>query len=138
MAMEKSARDILVGAPASVLHKGMWAVATLLEHKGASKSVEMLAIAIMRRVDPLTNLMEHSTKVIQEADVDMRKAATVMYSMWEEVRDKMQKVVDVTKEELVRTVEETREEIHKAVRGAKDALAHGAEWADFNVVDNHT
>jgi len=87
MATEKSARDFLVGegympadvqdnkvslahvllllahcAPASVLHKGVWAVATLLENEGTSKSVEMLAVAVARRVDPLTNLMEHSSK----------------------------------------------------------------------------
>ena len=80
MAMEKSARDFLVGegympadiqdnkvslahmllllthcAPASILHKGMWAVTMLLEHEGTSKSAEMLAIAIARRVNPLTD-----------------------------------------------------------------------------------
>jgi len=68
----------------------------------------------------------------------MRKVVMVMYSMWEEVRDEMQKVADATKEELARMVEETREEIHKAVRGAKDDLAWGDEQADFNAVDNHT
>jgi len=82
MAMEKLVRVFLVGegymladvqgnkvslthmllllthcAPASMLHKGIWVVVTLLEHEEASKSVEILAVAIMRRVDPLTNLM---------------------------------------------------------------------------------
>jgi len=121
-------------ALASILHKGVQAVTMLLEHEGTSKSAEMLAIAVVRRVDPLTDLMEHSAKVIQEVAADMRMVATVMYSTWEEVRDEMQKVedttkeelartvVDVTKEELARMVEETREEIHKAIRGAKDAL----------------
>ena len=87
-----------------MLHKGMQAVAMLLEHEGVSKSVEMLAIAIARRVDPLTDLMEHSAEVVQHAAVDMRKVVMVMYSTWEEVRDEMQKVVDVTKEEPVRAV----------------------------------
>src|SRR5882724_5354317 len=119
MAMEKSVRDFLVGegympadiqdnkmslthmllllahcAPASILHKGVQAVTMLLEHEGTSKSAEMLAIAVMRRVDPLTDLMEHSTKVIQEVAADMRMVAMVMYSTWEEVRDEMQKVED--------------------------------------------
>ena len=125
-------------APASILHKGVWVVTTLLEHKGTSKSVEMLAIAITRRVDPLTDLMEHSTEVIQEVAVDTRKVAMVMYSTWEEVRDKMQKVADMTKEELERMVEEMREEIHKAVRGTKDALTREDEGTDLNAVDNHT
>jgi len=46
--------------------------------------------------------LKHSTEVIQDAAMDTRKAVTVMYSMWEEVRDKMQKVVDATNEELMR------------------------------------
>ena len=124
MATEKLVRDFLVGegympadvqndkvslthillllahcTPASMLHKGIWAVTMLLEHEGLSKAVEILAVAVTRRVDPLTDLMEHSTKVVQDAAMDTRKAVMVIYSMWEEVRDKMQKVVDTTKEE---------------------------------------
>jgi len=58
--------------------------------------------------------------------------------MWEEVRDEMQKVTDMTKEELMRVVEEMREELHKAVRGAKDTLAGCDRRADNDVVDNHS
>src|SRR5882724_5541608 len=90
MAMEKLVRDFLVGegympvgiqddkvsfahvlllfihcAPASMLHKGIQAVAMLLEHEVASKSVETPAAAVVRRVDPLTDLMEHSAEVVQ-------------------------------------------------------------------------
>ena len=39
--------------PASVLHKGVWAVAMLLEHEVVSKLAEVLATAVARRVDPL-------------------------------------------------------------------------------------
>src|SRR5882724_4707597 len=91
----------------------------------------------MRRVAPLTNLMEHSAEVIQDVAADMRKAVMVMYSMWEEVRDEMQKVMDVTKEELMRVVEEMREELHKVVRGAKDALVGCDGRADNDAVDDH-
>jgi len=159
MSTEKLAREFLVGegymladiqddkvslahvpllithcTPASMLHKGVQAVMTLLEHEVASKSAETLAAAVMRRVNPLTDLMEHSAEVVQYMAMDTRKAVMVMYSTWEEFRDKMQKVADATKEELMRVVEETREEIHKAVRGAKDTLADGDGWADIDVV----
>ena len=52
-----------------------------------------------------------------------------MYSMWEEVRDEMQKVADATKEELARAVEETKEEIQKVIRGTKDTLMGSNKWA---------
>jgi len=162
MATEKLARDFLVGegympvdmwddkgslahvllllahcALASVLHKGVQAVTTLLEHKVASKSAETLAAAVMGRVNPLTNLIEQSAEAIQDAATDTKKVTTVMYSMWEEVRDEMQKVTDTTKEELIRVVEETRDEIHKEIRGSKDTLTGCNQWADNNAVDDH-
>ena len=38
---------------------------------------------------------------------------------------------------MARAVEVTKDEIHKVVRGAKDTLAGGNEWADFSRADNH-
>ena len=47
-------------------------------------------------------------------------------------------MVDVTKEELTRVVEEMREEIQRVVRGAKDMLAGGDNWANIGMVEDHT
>ena len=125
-------------APASVLHKGVRAVATLLEHEEASKTGDVVALAVARRVDPLVDMMEHSAKMVQDAVTGTREVATMVYNTWEEVRDEMQKVADATKEELARTVEETREEICKVIREAGGSFAADGEWDDSGMAEGRT
>jgi len=111
MAMEKLARDFLVGE--GYMPADMW------DDKGSPGT---LAAAVMVRVNPLTDLIEQSAEAIQDVATDTKKETMVMYSMWAEFRVEMQKVTDTTKEELMGVVEETRDEIHKAIRGTKDRL----------------
>src|SRR5882724_4771269 len=118
-------------APSSMLSKGICAMATLLEHENASKTVEVVAWSIAKRVNPLVDMMEYATKRVQELVTDSRKATVMMYSMWEEVRDKIQKVVDATKKELQRTVKVTKEELHKAAAGMGYSVVDGmGHWGD--------
>ena len=62
--------------------------------------VEVVAVSVTRRVDPLVNLMEHVAKI--------------------------QKVTDVTKEELQRMVEEMKEELQMVMREVGGIATGGA------------
>ena len=81
--------------------------------------------------------MEHSAEMVQKSATDGRNTLTMMYSMWEEIRDKMQKVVDMTREELGRMVGETREEIHKVVREVGGTFMARDEWANSRMADGY-
>jgi len=56
----------------------MQAVVTLLEYNVASKLAETLAAAIVRRVDPLNDLMETLCQVLQDMAADTRNAVMVI------------------------------------------------------------
>ena len=53
-------------APSNILSHGIRAIVTLLEYKEASRSKEVVAIVVARRVDPLVDMMEHVVEVVQE------------------------------------------------------------------------
>jgi len=76
---------------ASMLSKGIHAIVTLLEHEETSRTAEVVAMSVARRVDPLVDMMEHTAETIQESVMDTKKSAIMMYSTWEEVRDEIQR-----------------------------------------------
>src|SRR5882724_4891904 len=93
---------LLHAAPLSILPKGIRAVATLLECEETTCTTEVVAAAIMHKIDPALESMEKAANQAQGAALDTRMAADRMYRMGEETRDKLQKGAEAASEEMQR------------------------------------
>src|SRR5882672_4367497 len=96
---------LLHAAPPNVLPKGIRVVATLLESEEVGRTADTIVAAVMRKLDPVLELMEHTTDMEQEAIGDTRKAADRLYRTGEEMRDELQKGMDEAKENIQRMTE---------------------------------
>jgi len=59
------------------LQCSMWAVTTLLEHKVVMKVVDIIAVNVARRIDPL-NMVEEASDMTQGVITDARRAADMI------------------------------------------------------------
>ena len=62
-----------------------------MEPKKASKAVDTLVAAVMCKLDPMLDLVDHMAYMVQEAIMDTRKAADSLNRTREETRDKSHK-----------------------------------------------
>src|SRR5882724_5275647 len=111
---------LLHAAPPSILPKGIRAVATLLEHEETAHTSEIIATAVLCKIDLALNLMEKAANQAQGAASDTRTVADQMYTVadqmyrtGEDMRDELQKGMDVEKEDIQRAMECIKDEVSK-------------------------
>jgi len=81
-------------APASILPRGIQAVATVFENEAVMKMADAVPANVVRRIDPLLNLVKEVADTTEGVFSDARKAADILYSTCEEARDKLHKVLN--------------------------------------------
>ena len=65
---------LLHAVPPSILHKGIRAVAMLLEHEETTCTADIIAAAVLHKIDPELESMGQAADQIQGAASDARKA----------------------------------------------------------------
>src|SRR5882724_9224623 len=88
---------LLHAAPPSILAKGIRAVATLLECEENTHTTDIIAATVLCKIDPVLESMGQAADQTQGAASDTRKAADRLYRMGEEMRDELQKGMEMAK-----------------------------------------
>jgi len=102
--------------PSAILPKSLRAVAIILEHKEASNVANTIVAAVMHKLDPLLDLMDHAANVMQVAVKDTRMVVDWLYRTGEEMRDELQKGIELVKEDLQKLVEDIKDKVSKLTR----------------------
>jgi len=82
--------------------------------KVGARTADVVAANVIKRIDPLLELVEGTADTTQGIIMDTRRAANMLYSTYEDVRDKIHKAAKQAKEELWRVTEGARDELLKA------------------------
>jgi len=101
-------------APHGMLPRGIRAIATILENEAATKNADTVTTNVTKRIDPLLELIKEVTDTMQGVMTQARKAADMLYSTCEDVRDEIHKAAKCAKEELQKTADRARDEMFKA------------------------
>ena len=82
-------------------------------------------MAVMRKLDPALDLMDHTADMTQEATNITRTAADRLYRTTEDMQDELPKGLDVVKEDIQKTMDDIKDETAK--------LTEAAEWASMPI-----
>ena len=82
--------------------RGICTIATILESKVGARTADVVAANVIRRIDPLLELVEGTADTTQGIMTDTRRATNMLYSTCEDVRDEIHKAAEQAKEELWR------------------------------------
>ena len=88
--------------PHGVLPRGIRTVATILESEARARTADTVATNVVKRIDPLLELVEGTADTTQGIMTDTRRATNMLYSTCEDVRDEIHKAAEQAKEELWR------------------------------------
>jgi len=99
--------------PPSLLPKAISAVAAVLECEETAKTANMIVAMVMHRLYLVLDLIDHAADMAQEAVEDTRKAVDYLYRMGEEMRDKLQKGVETTKDDIQKAMGEIKDKAGK-------------------------
>ena len=80
-------------APQAMLPRGIQAVATILENEAATKMADAVVANIAKRTNPL-ELVEEVADTMQGVMTELRKAANMLYSTCEDIRDEIHKAAE--------------------------------------------
>jgi len=121
----------------------------LLERKETTCTAETIAVAVLRKVDPVLELLEKAVDQAQGTALDTRSAADQLYRMGEDTRDEIQKGLETAKEDIQRATECIKDEVSK-LKGLAEAATNTAGsteegqdngatgWATYaDAVDRH-
>jgi len=103
---------LLHAVPPSILPKGIRAVTTLLECEAAC-TADIIAAAILCKIDLVLNLMGKVANQAQGTDSDTSTAVYWLYRTGEEMRDELKKGMDMAKEDIQRAMECFNDKVSK-------------------------
>ena len=86
---------------------------TLLEHEEATCTTDIIATALLCKIDLVLELMGQAANKEQGRASDTRKAVDQLYRMGEEMRDELQKGMDMAKEDIQRATECFKDKVSK-------------------------
>jgi len=86
--------------PSNILPKGIRAVATLLKHDEITKTTDTIVTTVMCKLDPILELVYHAADSAQKATMDTMVTADHLYRTGEETRDKLQRNLEVMREDI--------------------------------------
>ena len=104
---------LLHAIPPSILPKGIRAIMMLLECKENTCTADIIATAILHKIDPVLESMGQAAKQTQGVASDARKAEDRLYRMGEEMRDELQKGMETAKDDIQRETETLKDEVTK-------------------------
>jgi len=106
---------LLHTVPPSILPKGIRAVATLLECEETACTANIIAAAVLCKIDPALNSVEKAANQAQGVATDIRMVVDWMYRTGEDMRDKLQKWMEVANKDIQRVMECLKDEVSKLI-----------------------
>jgi len=104
---------LIVTTCCAPLPKGIRAVATLLEHEEAACTADIIAAIVLCKIDLVLDLMGKVADQAQDAASDTRMVADRLSRTGEEMRDELQKGMDMAKEDIQRATECFKDKVSK-------------------------
>ena len=104
---------LLHAVPLSVLPKGIRAVAALLEREEAGCTADVIAAAVLHKIDLVLNSIGKAAKQTQGAASDTRLVADCIYRTGEETRDELQKGLGEATEDIQKAMVHLKDEVSK-------------------------